>query len=256
MAVSNRLLRTCAWRGRPAPHLSPHFPTGMTPQTSCLHGTLVSGSASGDPSPRAPPSRQRVCQVLGAGHWHGGWEPWRAGEPSRLSGALSSGPDPAQGFRARLPRELSLHRLSLRGSHAAASWRPARLVPSLTLFQPIACFCLSFQGPRFVRLQSELPQKPPHLVPSPGPSFVSLPSSASWRTPVPLSNPGEHHLFLGNPTEATVLPGEATVLLTEATVLPAGWSLGPRGQGQLRVLVSTVGPGSHGRDERRMPAID
>lgn len=222
VAGSGCLLRARAWRGRPPPHLSSHFPTGMTPQTSCLHGTLVLGSASGDPSPRAPPSRQWVCQVLGAGHWHGGWEPWRAGSPPDPQGLCPQGLTRLpEGFWARLPRELSwLHLPSLQGSHAAASWKPAQLVLSLTLLQPVACFCLSFQGPRFVRLQSELPQKPPHLVPSPGPSFVSLPSSTSWRTPVPLSNPGEHHLFLGNPTEATVLPREVTVVPGEATVLP------------------------------------
>lgn len=65
MAGSGCLLRAHACRGRPPPHLSPHFPTGMTPQTSCLCGTLVSGSASGDRSPRAPPGRQRVCHVGG-----------------------------------------------------------------------------------------------------------------------------------------------------------------------------------------------
>ena len=63
MAGGGCLLRARACRGRPPPHLSPHFPTGMTPQTSCLRRTLVSGSASGDPSPRAPPSWQWVCHV-------------------------------------------------------------------------------------------------------------------------------------------------------------------------------------------------
>ena len=94
MAGGGCLLRARACRGRPPPHLSPHFPTGMTPETSCLRRTLVSGSASGDPSPRAPPSRQWVCHVgdrplarrLGALESRGALQTLRA---------LSSGPDPA-----------------------------------------------------------------------------------------------------------------------------------------------------------------
>lgn len=114
-----------------------------------------------------------------------------------------------KGLQAHPLCELSrLYLLSHQGSHAAASWKPARIVPSpFDTPKPVACFCLSFQGPRFVHLQSELPQQASPPSPFPGPSFVSLPSSAPWRTPVRFSNPGEHHLLLGNPTEATILPG-------------------------------------------------
>ena len=130
----------------------------------------------------------------------------------------------------------------------------------LTLLQPVACFCLSFQGLRFVHLQSELPQQASPPSPFPGPSFVSLPSSAPWRTPVRLSNPGERHLLLGNPTRATILPGASAGTGASGqgrdTSPPACWLVSPSLRaGPAQSPREGRGAG-HGRDGHGVPAVD